>query len=169
MALSDLTRRLVERHCLRYCDPVCPPWFARQVRLSYRIDGDDVWLNELRPLFRSHNMNAMREVPLARLRFEATSSDWRLHYCDRRGRVRPYAALPRSRDFLRLLREIDRDPHGIFWHRVNGASLRWCSSRGRCPDCDARYSSIVDGRIGAGNDRTTAARPLNRLDEKGAP
>ena len=21
--------------------------------------------------------------------------------------------------------EIDRDPHGIFWHRVNGASLRW--------------------------------------------
>jgi hypothetical protein len=54
MALSDLTRRLVERHCSRYCDPVCPPRFARQVRFSYRIDGDDVWLNELRPIFRSH-------------------------------------------------------------------------------------------------------------------
>jgi hypothetical protein len=116
------------------------------VRLSYRIDGDDVWLNELRPLFRSHNMDALRESPFARFRFEPATCEWRLHYCDCRGHLRPYAALPRSRDFLRLLREIDRDPHGIFWHRVNGASLRWCSPRGRCADCDERYSRIVDCR-----------------------
>jgi len=146
MALSDLTRRLVERYCSRYCDPVCPPRFARRVRLSYRLDGDEVWLNELRPIFRSHNMDALREVPFVRFRFEPATCEWRLHYCDWRGRLRTYAALPRSRDFLRLLREIDRDPHGIFWQRVSGASLRWCSPRGRCADCDERYSRIVDCR-----------------------
>jgi hypothetical protein len=134
MALSELTRRLVERHCRRYCGPVCPPEGANQVRLRFRIEGDEVWISESRPLFRTLGMHAVREMPLARLRFEAGTRD---------GHPRRYPGSARSRDFLALLREFDRDPRGLFWPHVNGANLRWCSARGRCRGCDARYQQIL--------------------------
>jgi hypothetical protein len=143
MALSELTRRLVERHCRRYCGPVCPPSATNQVRLSYRIAGDDVWICELRPLFRTLGMHAQRAVPLAQLRFDAATRQWTLRHATAEGRSRPYPGAPRSRDFLALLREFDRDPCGLFWQRVNGASLRWCSSRGRCRRCDLRYRQLL--------------------------
>ena len=142
MALSELTRRLVERHCERYCGSRCPPHFERQVQLAYRIDGDDVWLFEKQPVYRTHGVPAIRTVPLARVRFTAPDGRWQLHHVAG-GRLRRYPFLTAPRDFLRVLREIDRDPHGVFWERVNGASLRWCSSRGRCAGCEERYSRIV--------------------------
>jgi hypothetical protein len=141
--LSEHTRRLVERHCRRYCALVCPPEIANQVRLGFRIAGDDVWLFELRPLFRTLGMHAAREVPLARLRFNDRSHEWSLHRCDTAGHPRRYAPRPRARDFLALLREFDRDPHGLFWDRVNGASLRWCSARGRCQHCELCYTRVL--------------------------
>jgi hypothetical protein len=143
MALSELTRRLVERHCRRYCGPVCPPSASNQVRLGFRIAGDDVWISELRPLFRTFGMQAGREIPLARLRFDATTQHWTMQRTTPDGRLRAYPGAPRSRDFLALLREFDRDPFGLFWQRVNGASLRWCSARGRCRRCDLRYQQIL--------------------------
>jgi hypothetical protein len=148
MALSELTTRLVDRHCRRYCGPVCPPEADDPARLVYRIDGDDVWFSESRPLFRTLGMQARREVPLARLRFDAATREWRLARATCDGGRGRYRVLARSRDFLAVLREFDRDPLGVFWPQVNGASLRWCSSRGRCRGC--RYRQILgateDGR-----------------------
>jgi hypothetical protein len=146
--LSEHTRRLVEGHCRRYCAPVCPPDVVNQVRLEFRIDDDGVWIYELRPLFRALGMHAARKVPLARLRYHGAAHEWSLHRCDAGGHLRAYAPRPRTRDFLVLLREFDRDPHGIFWDRINGASLRWCSSRGRCRHCELCYLRI----LGAGTD-----------------
>ena len=40
-------------------------------------------------------------------------------------------------------REFDADPAGVFWGRINGKSLRWCSPRGRCADCDLRYCQVL--------------------------
>jgi hypothetical protein len=147
MALSELTHRLVTRHCERYCGSHCPPHFERQVRLTYRIDGDDVWLLEKQPVYRTHGVPAIREVPLARVRFVQSSGCWHLHHVVADGRLRRYAALFATRDFLRVLREVDRDPHGVFWQRVNGASLRWCSARGRCASCEERYARIVGAMV----------------------
>ena len=142
MALSEHTHRLIEGHCRRYCAPVCPPSVVNQVRLGFRMSGDDVWIHELRPLFRTLGMYAVREVALACLRFAPVSRDWSLHHCVD-GHLRPYAPLPRARNFLRLLREFDRDPHGVFWPHLNGASLRWCSAGGRCRQCELRYARVL--------------------------
>ena len=57
-------------------------------------------------------------------RFDAATRQWTLRHATPDGRLRPYPGAPRSRDFLALLREFDRDPCGLFWQRVNGASLR---------------------------------------------
>ena len=148
MALSEITRRLVERHCRRYCDPVCPPEAQNAVRLRFRVEGDDVWISESRPLFRTYGMHAVRETPVACLSFDAATREWTLFRAARDGRPRRYPGPARSRNFLALLREFDRDPRGLFWPRLNGASLRWCSPRGRCRRCDARYQRILgDGDV----------------------
>jgi hypothetical protein len=44
---------------------------------------------------------------------------------------------------VELLREFDADPAGLFWGRIDGKSLRWCRSEGRCAPCEARYCAIL--------------------------
>lgn len=143
MSLPDHTRRLIERQLSSYCGRICPPSFVRQVRLGYRIEHDRVTLCEVRPVYASLGMAALRHAPLAQFRHGARDGNWRLYYADLEQRWRRYRPLPRARDFLTLLRELDRDPRGVFWERVNGKSLRWCSSDGRCDDCTARYDAIL--------------------------
>jgi hypothetical protein len=57
--------------------------------------------------------------------------------------MRRYRPLPSSRSFIELLREFDADPAGLFWGRIDGKSLRWCRSEGRCAPCEARYCGVL--------------------------
>lgn len=141
MALPQHTRHLAERLLGRYCDRLCPPVFERQVRLDFVIDGDAVVLFELKPIFGITSM--FRRAALARFRYRALDASWRLDY--RRPHSDRWRAYPRgaSRTLVGLLAEVDGDPRGFFWDRVNGASLRWCSSRGRCSDCESRYRAVL--------------------------
>jgi hypothetical protein len=143
MDLPLHTARLTERRLAQYCERVCPPSFGRQVRLAYRLEGRIATLYEIKPAWCTLSDVAHRDCDVARFIYEPRDGSWRFQYHERSRRWRSYRRLPRSRDFLALLREIDADPAGIFWGRVNGASLRWCSSRGRCPQCDQRYRSIL--------------------------
>jgi hypothetical protein len=145
MDLPQHTSRLVERGLARYCERVCPPSFARQVRLAYRIEGRVATLYEIKPAWCTASEIARRESAVARFVYQPRDGSWRFQHPERGSGWRSYRRLPRSRDFLALLREIDADPAGIFWGRVNGASLRWCSAHGRCARCDARYRDILGG------------------------
>ena len=143
-ALPAHTRRLVHELLAGYCRRICPPSFRQQVLLDFRIEGAAALLYEVRSF--CGVPGARREVPVARLR-HAADGWWQLEHADLAGRwrrVRAREHMPgRSRSFLTLLREIDEDPDGLFWGRVDGKSLRWCSSRGRCPDCARRYGEIL--------------------------
>lgn len=153
MSLPVHTRHLVERLLARYCARICPPSFERQVRLGYRIEGRHVVLHEVKPMFGIPGTS--RAVDAARFGYRPTDGSWRLAYNrDEPTRWRPYPAL-RERAFVRLLAEVDADPLGLFWGRVNGASLRWCSARGRCADCEAGYRSVLGpaGHAGQAPDR----------------
>lgn len=157
MALPQHTRMLVERLLERYCGRHCPPAFERQVRLDFSINGDTVLLQELRPVFGVCSM--LRRVDLARFRFRPRDGSWRLDY--RLAQPGSWHAYPGAsgRAFLHLLAEVDADPRGLFWGRVNGASLRWCSSRGRCPGCEERYRAVLGPA--ATNAATAATTPAS--------
>jgi len=153
MSLPDHTRYLVERLLARYCGRICPPSFATQVRLGYRIEDRHAVLYEVRPIFGIPG--TARAVDTARFSHRPSDGSWRLAFNrDEPTRWRPYP-LRSERTFVRLLAEVDADPLGLFWGRVNGASLRWCSARGRCPDCEAGYRSVLGQ---AGMPRQPAAR-----------
>lgn len=158
MSLPVHTERLVERILAGYCRRICPPSFRRQRRLGYVIEGDAVVLYESRPVCGIEGMP--RRVDVARFRYEPRTADWRLAWSDGEpARWRAHPRTPATRNLLMLLAVVDADPHGLFWGRVNGASLRWCSASGRCASCEARYRAVLGLRPG-GDGRPDAVGPI---------
>lgn len=135
------TAHLVQKLLDRYCARICPPWARQAVPLGFRVQGLRVTLHELR-LF-CGVPGTHRHVPVAQFRYRLTTGDWALHYAGHHGGWKPYTPLASSRSFVELLRELDADAHGLFWGRLNGKSLRWCSARGRCAGCDVKYCEIL--------------------------
>jgi Protein of unknown function (DUF3024) len=135
------SRRMIERLLDGYCARICPPGVRNSVRLSYRIDIDHVTLFELQRI--CGVPGTQQPVPVAEFRYRTQDGVWRLAWRDPQGLWRNYAQEPRQRTFLEWLREFDRDPDGRFWTRVDGKSLRWCSSRGRCDGCEEKYCQVL--------------------------
>ncbi len=168
------TAHLVERLLRRYCERICPPTARHAVPLAFELQSDRVTLFELRKI--CGVQGAVQRLPLAELRYSAREGRWYLYQrvsswllrtmtlAERAPRWQRYRAAGRtltgSRNLLDLLREIDADPAGIFWPRINGASLRWCSSRGRCAGCAARYEEI----LGIENRRQATGSPSLAAD-----
>jgi hypothetical protein len=135
------TARLAERLLRRYCERICPPAARHAVQLDFLQEHDRVTLFEVRAF--CGVPGARRNLPVAQFRYRAASCDWRMAYADEAGRWRPYKLPTNARNLVDLLREVDADTQGLLWGRVDGRSLRWCSSRGRCGECDARYCEIL--------------------------
>lgn len=135
------SRRMIERLLDGYCGRICPPAARNAVRLSYRMDVDRVTLFELQRI--CGVPGTQTPLPLAEFRYRAADAGWRLAYRELNGTWRPYSLEPRVRTFLDWLREFDRDPEGRFWCRIDGKSLRWCSSRGRCASCELAYARVL--------------------------
>lgn len=134
------TRALVERLLDAYCARICPPLARNTVVIGYRLESDHVIIHELQRIL---GVTGTRQpVPVARFRYRQVDNDWTLDYFDGTSWQR-YRPKPRSHGFLELLREFDLDPAGIFWGRLDGKSLRWCRSSGRCLDCDVRYKQVL--------------------------
>lgn len=138
-----------------YCQRICPPEFREQVVLGFRIVDDGATLHEVRRI--CGVPGTARFVDVARFRYDARRGTWRLfHRIDddtgpARWRRHPAAA---ERSLSALMRAFDADESGLFWPRLNGASLRWCSVRGRCAGCAERYQSV----LGAAEERSRLER-----------
>lgn len=134
------TRAVVERLLEAYCARVCPPTARNTVLIGYLIDTDHVVIHELKKI---HGVPGTRQpAPVARFRYRAVSADWLMDYFFERN-WRRYRMRGDGSSFLALLREFDLDPLGHFWSRLDGKSLRWCSAKGRCSDCDLRYKQVL--------------------------
>ncbi len=135
------TRRLVEKLLQDYCDRICPPSARHAVLLGFDVGFDRATILEIQRIFGLPGTG--RPVELAQIRYHAARNEWRLYHRDERSRWRPYPRQAAAHGFVELLREFDADPAGVFWGRLNGRSLRWCSPRGRCDDCDLRYGQVL--------------------------
>jgi hypothetical protein len=138
------SRRLVDGLLQAYCARVCPPEARHVVAIGYALERDRATLHELRRI--CGVPGTARPVPLAQFRYSARGGEWQLLVADEDGRFRRYARLPGSRSFVELLREVDADPVGLVWGRIDGSSLRWCSARGRCDGCDLKYREVLGVR-----------------------
>jgi hypothetical protein len=111
--LPKFELRLVERLLDRFYDRRLLSHVQHQVRLGHAIRGNSITLFEIRPGI-DDPANWMKS-PVAQFRFSASSGLWSLYWHDRNRRWRPYEDATATRNFEKLLTEVDRDPTCIFW------------------------------------------------------
>lgn len=140
MSIPQHSRYLVERLLQAYCARICPPTAHHAVLLGYTIDACHVVIHEWRTVCGVAHLR--RPLAVARFSYQAEEHIWELASWQQ-GSWRRHARLHRSARFIDLLREFDADPLGEFWGRIDGKSLRWCRSAGRCQGCESRYAEIL--------------------------
>jgi len=138
------TRTLIERLLEAYCARICPVTACNTVLIGYSVAEDYVVIHELKRI--CGVSGTCLPSPVARFRYCSTTQYWALDYFEE-GDVarswRRYKPLSQSRSFIELLRVFDIDPEAHFWSHLDGKSLRWCSAKGRCLECDIRYKQVL--------------------------
>jgi hypothetical protein len=112
MAIPELELARVSRALRRHCDKV-PLEIRDQLAKDFRLVRSDIELFERRP----HCLERHRKVDhvVAKFRYNAKRGSWTLFWCDRNLRWHAYETMEDRRDFMELLREVEKDPTGIFW------------------------------------------------------
>lgn len=113
MALPKSLKNLVEEKLNKYCQKKFPPKIQNQVRGSFRIKGNNVTLYEKRIGFLPPH--DWCEIPIAQFRYDTKEKKWTLYQSDRGSRWFIYLDVDSTSDIDELLKEVDRDPTGIFW------------------------------------------------------
>jgi hypothetical protein len=97
------------------CDQRVPPHAIHQVRVEAIIDARAITIVERRAPWRADYVPEWTTSPVARLRYSTSRGEWTLFWRDRNHRFHRYPYLDPTRDVVRLLDEVDRDPTAIFW------------------------------------------------------
>jgi hypothetical protein len=114
MPLPEFTRKLIEGKLSKYCTSRIPEHARDNLRLIFKINEDIVTLILTRPYFKK-DPSKWAERSVAQVRFDNDNNKWQLYFIDKNDRWHPYDVIQPSTDFDVLLKELDRDPTGIFW------------------------------------------------------
>ena len=112
MAIAELEQARVARALRRFCDKV-PVEIRHQLTRDFRLVRSDLELLERRPHFQQRDRQI--EHVVAKFRYNSRRGSWTLLWSDRNLRWHAYDGFRDRRDFLDLLREVERDPTGIFF------------------------------------------------------
>jgi len=113
MAIPELTYRRAERLLGQLIDERVPPSVRDKVRMSIVTRGNSITLFEHRPVY--FDPDRWTDSNIAQFRYDPASERWTLYCSDRNGRWHRYTRRTPSSDIAVLVREVDKDPTGIFW------------------------------------------------------
>lgn len=111
MALPELTQKQVQKTLSAYCENRIPVHVRDKVRLNFKFSGNSVTLFEERPAFQKPEIWV--QTMIAQFRFEIQTNKWALYCADRNSKWHLYDVKPSNLNDL--LKEVDKDPTGIFW------------------------------------------------------
>jgi hypothetical protein len=113
MAIPLLTRSQAEAKLDTYCREKVPAKLSAALRLGYSVRGNSVTMFEERPdLLRP---TEWARTVVAQFRYDPQAARWSLYCADRNSRWHLYDEVGPTRDIGVLLREVEKDPTGIFW------------------------------------------------------
>ncbi len=113
MPLPSFTKYLVEKRLSTYCEKRIPEHAKDQVKLIFKIRGNNVTLLEQRPSFPAQDVWV--DIPIAQFRFDTDKNRWTLYWADRNEKWQRYNELKPRQNFEEILKEIEEDPYRVFW------------------------------------------------------
>lgn len=99
----------------RWADRRVPAHLRELGRIDVDVSDRAITILECRPPSRDDIGPEWTRLPIARLRFTKTRSEWTLYWCDRRLRYHRYDDVAPTERIEELVAEIERDPAGAFW------------------------------------------------------
>lgn len=99
----------------RWCQQRVPEHARSQVKVECDVAPRQLTIVECRPPWHQDMGAEWTRFPIARLRYTKATRQWSLYWRDRHLRFHLYDRMMPSPRIDDLLREIDRDPTGIFW------------------------------------------------------
>ena len=113
MPLSSSLKQSVMNLLETYCRDKVPPHVADKLRLGYQLEGTLVTLFEERPPWQG--FGPWTRTPVARFRYNLSRGLWTLYWLDRNSKWHRYPQKGPTKTLPPLIREVDKDPIGIFW------------------------------------------------------
>lgn len=113
MAIPDLKRQLAEAQLGKCCATAFPATYSDQIRLSYKIRGNNITLIASRPaMFQKGTWN---DLAIAQFRYRPQQDEWTLCCADRNDRWHLYVDCDPAPELRPLIEEVRDDPTGIFY------------------------------------------------------
>jgi hypothetical protein len=97
----------------RYCNEQSPSEHADKVRIEHTVRGKTVTIVERRPPWERAG-GEWTSQQVARLKYDADSTEWTLYWSDSNGRFHLYDLIEPG-TVTWLLEELEQDPTCIFW------------------------------------------------------
>lgn len=108
--LDPFTRKRIEKIMNQYIDEKVPKHIRDQIRLNYKIRGNNVTLVEERPAFMSKEWV---ELDIAQFRLE--SGQWKVYWRDSKKKWHWVDDITPVGNFETQLMIVEEDTRGMFW------------------------------------------------------
>ena len=113
MALPDIQKAKATRTLEKFCHDRVPPHVRGKLKLEFEISGQYITLLEVRPVWNDPSRHTRSGV--VKFRWVTKDMKWSLYWRDRNLKWHFYEEIEPTPDFDLLIKEVDRDPTGIFW------------------------------------------------------
>jgi len=111
--MNEFDKKRVSKIVSVFCKNRIPPHARNQIKLLYKIRGNDVNIIESRPYWQ--NCTTWTEMPIAKIRYLPKEMSWQLLWAGANGNWQKYPDLQPCKDLSRIIKEIDEDPIHVFW------------------------------------------------------
>lgn len=111
--MNELERKRIEKVVGDFCENRIPPHIRNEIKLFFKIRGDDVNIFESRPYWQ--DKSKWSEMPIAKIRYLPNEMRWQLFWVRANGRWQKYLDFKPCKDLKIIIAEIDKDPIHVFW------------------------------------------------------
>ncbi len=108
--LDTFTKKRIEKIMNAYVDKKIPKHLRNQIKLNYKLRGNNVTLVEERPAFMS---SEWVEMDIAQFRLD--QKKWKVYWRDSRNKWHFVEDITPDEDFEKQLKIVDENNQGIFW------------------------------------------------------
>jgi len=108
--MDEITKKRIKNMMEKYVESKVPKHLQTQLRLNFKIRGNNVTLFQERPAFMSD-----RWVEIDIAQFRLADGQWRVYWKDSKNKWHNIEEITPEENFEDQLKKVDEDKNGFFW------------------------------------------------------
>ena len=111
--MNDFEKHKISKVVSKFCENRVPPHAQEQIKILFKIRGNDVNIIESRPYWKDRSI--WTELPIAKIRYLPNELSWQLMWARANGKWQKYPDFLPTKDLNKIISELDNDPLHVFW------------------------------------------------------